>query len=64
MEVFSKDKGETLLPRQTIAIDLELGYNLPYARIYNCSELSGAVFQQLDGIQSGAHEARSRIRTN
>jgi len=41
VEVFSKE-AETLAPHRSIdhAIDLEPGYNLPYGRIYNLSELS------------------------
>ena len=40
MEVFSKDKAETLLPHRSTdhAIDLQPAYNLPYGRIYNLSE--------------------------
>jgi len=40
VEVFSKDKVETLPPHRSTdhAIDLEPGYNLPYGRIYNLSE--------------------------
>jgi len=35
VEVFSKDKVETLLPHQSTdhAIDLEHSYNLPYGQI-------------------------------
>jgi hypothetical protein len=33
VEVFSKAKAETLPSHQSIAIDLEPGYNLPYGRI-------------------------------
>jgi len=41
VEVFSKDKVETLPPHWSTdhAIDLEPGYNLPYGWIYNLSEL-------------------------
>jgi len=41
VEVFSKEKAETLPPHCSIdhAIDLEPGDNLPYGRIYNLSEL-------------------------
>jgi hypothetical protein len=40
VEVFSKDKAETLPPHQSTdhATDLEPGYNLPYGRIYKLSE--------------------------
>jgi len=40
MEVFSNGQLETLPPLRSTdhAIDLELGYNLPYGRIYNVSE--------------------------
>jgi hypothetical protein len=40
VEVFSKDKAETLLPHRSTdhAIDLEPGYNLPYGRCYNLSK--------------------------
>jgi hypothetical protein len=63
VEVFSEAKAETLPPHRSInhAIDLEPGYNLPYGRIYNFSELSGAVFLQLRGIRSCAQEAGSWI---
>jgi len=65
MEVFSKAKAETLPPHRSIdyEIDLEPGYNLPYGRIYNFSELGGAVFTQLRAIRSRAHEAGSWIWT-
>ena len=33
VEVFRKEKAETLPPHQLIAINLEPGYNLPYGRI-------------------------------
>ena len=58
MEVFSKAKAETLSPHRSIdhAIDLEPGYNLPYGRIYNFSELGGVIFTQLRGLRSRAHE--------
>jgi hypothetical protein len=51
VEVFSKAKAETLSPHRSIdhAINLEPGYNLPFGRIYNFSELSRAVFTQLRG---------------
>jgi len=41
MEVFSKEKAETLPPHRSTdhAIDLEPGYNLAYWRFYNVSEL-------------------------
>jgi len=40
VEVFSKDKAETLPPHRSTdhAIDLEPGYHLPYGRMYNPSE--------------------------
>ena len=40
VEVFSKDKAETLPPHRSTdhAIDLEPGYNLAYGRIYHLSE--------------------------
>jgi len=40
MEVFSKDKTETLPLHQSTnhAIDLESGYNMPYGQIYNLLE--------------------------
>jgi len=40
VEVFSKEKAETLPPHWSTdhAIDLEPGYNLPYEPIYNLSE--------------------------
>jgi len=40
VEVFSKDKEETIPPHQSTdsAIDLETGYDLPYGRIHNLSE--------------------------
>jgi len=60
---FSKAKAETLPPHRSIAINLEPGYNLPYGRIYNFSKLGGAIFTQLRGIRSCAHEARSWIWT-
>jgi len=61
VEVFSKAKGETLPLHRSIAINLEPGYNLPYGRIYNFSELGGAIFTQLRGIRSRAQEAGSYI---
>ena len=41
MDVFSKVKADTLAPHRSIdhAIDLEPGFKLPYARIYNLSEV-------------------------
>jgi len=40
VEVFSKDKTETVPPHPLTdhAIDFEPGCNMPYARIYNLSE--------------------------
>jgi hypothetical protein len=40
VEVFSKDKAETLAPHRStdLAIDLEPSYYLPYGWIYNQSE--------------------------
>jgi hypothetical protein len=40
VEVFSKEKAETLEPHQSTdhAIDLDLGYTLPYGHIYILSE--------------------------
>jgi len=40
VDVFSKEKAETLTPHRSTdhAIDWEPGYNLPYGRIYNLSE--------------------------
>jgi len=65
MEVFSKAKGETLPPHRSIdyKIDLEAGYNLPYGRIYNFSELGGTIFTQMRGLRSRAQEAGSWIWT-
>jgi hypothetical protein len=60
---FSKAKGETLPPHRSIAINLEPGYNVPNGRIYNFSELGGAIFRQLRGLRSCAHAAGSRIWT-
>jgi len=51
---FSKAKAETLPPHQSVAINLEPGYNLPFGRIYNFLELSLVVFTQLRGIRSRA----------
>jgi hypothetical protein len=58
MQVFSNAKAETLPPHRLIdhAIDLETGYNLPYGRIYNFSELDGVIFTQLRGLRSRAQE--------
>jgi len=41
VDVFSKDRAETLSPHRPIdhAIDLEPDFNLPYGRIYNLSEV-------------------------
>jgi hypothetical protein len=41
VEVFSKDKAETLPPHGSTdhAIDFEPGDNLPYRQIYNLSEI-------------------------
>lgn len=41
VEVFSKTKADTLAPHRSIdhAIDLELGSKIPYAQIYNLSEV-------------------------
>jgi len=59
-EVISKAKAEALPPYPIDhAIDLEPGYNLPFGRIYNFSELGGAIFTQLRGLRSRAHEAGS-----
>jgi len=58
---FSNAKAETLPQHRSIAINLEPGYNLPYGRIYNFSELGGAIFTQLRGLRSRAHEAGSWI---
>jgi hypothetical protein len=65
VDAISKAKAEALPPRRSIdhAIDLEHGYNLPYGRIYNFSELGGAIFTQLRGLRSRAHEAGSWIWT-
>jgi hypothetical protein len=60
---FSKAKAETILPHRSIALNLEPGYNLPYGRIYNFSELGGAIFTQLRGLGSPAHAVRLRIWT-
>jgi len=47
VEVFSKDKAQTLPPHRPTdhAIDLEPGYNLPYGRIYNLSEFELRMFK-------------------
>jgi hypothetical protein len=41
VDVFSKDRAVTLAPHRTIdhAIDLEPGFNIPWGRIYNLSEV-------------------------
>jgi hypothetical protein len=41
VDVFSRDRAETLEPHRPIhvAIDLEPGFNIPYGRIYNLSEV-------------------------
>jgi hypothetical protein len=41
VDVFSKDRAETLAPHRPIdhPIGLELDFNLPYGRIYNLSEV-------------------------
>jgi len=41
VDVFSKDRAETLAPHRPIdhPIDLEPDFNLPYGRIYNLSEI-------------------------
>jgi hypothetical protein len=62
-KLFSTAKAETLPPHRSIAINLEPGYNLPYGRIYNFSELGGAIFMQLRELRSRAHEARSWFGT-
>jgi len=64
VEVFGKE-AKTLQPHRSIdhAIDLDPGYNLPYGRIYNFSELGGAIFTQLRGLRSRAHAAGSWIWT-
>ena len=66
VEVFSQAKEETLQLHRSIdyAIDWEPGYNLPYRWIYNFSELGGAIFTQLRGLRSHAHEAGSWIWTS
>jgi hypothetical protein len=53
---FSKAKAETLSPHWSIPINLEPGYNLPFVRIYNFSELSRVVFKQLRGIRIHAQQ--------
>jgi len=64
VEVISKAKAEALPPHSIDhAIDLEPGYNLPFGRIYNFSEFGGAIFTQLRGLRSCAHEAGSWIWT-
>jgi hypothetical protein len=62
VEVFSKE-AETIPLHRSIAINLEHGYNLPYGRIDNFSELGGAIFTQLRGLTSRAHAAGSWIWT-
>jgi len=58
VEAISKAKEEALPPNPIDrAIDLEPGYNLSYGRIYNFSELGGAIFTQLRGLGSRAHAA-------
>jgi len=47
---FSKAKAETLRPHQSIAICLELGYDLPYGWIYNLSDWSGIPAIVLDQV--------------
>jgi len=51
MVVFSEAKAVALPPDRSIdlTIDLEPGYNMPYGRIDNLSELSLEVFAQLRG---------------
>jgi len=61
VDVFRKAQAETLPPHRSIAINLQPGYNLPYGRIYNFSELGGAIFTQLCGLRSRAHEPGSWI---
>lgn len=41
VEIFSKDMAMTLAPHRTIdhAINLVPGFNTPYSRIYNLSEV-------------------------
>jgi hypothetical protein len=58
IEVFRNAKAETLPPHRSIdhAINLETSYNLPYGRIYNISELDGAIFTQSRGLRSRAQE--------
>jgi hypothetical protein len=60
VELFNKE-AETLTPHRSIdhAIVLEPGYNMPYGRIYNFSELGGAIFTQSRGLRSSAHEPGS-----
>jgi hypothetical protein len=60
VEVRQSEGGDTP-PHRSIAINLEPGKNLPFGRIYNFSELSGAIFTQLCGLRSRAQEARSWI---
>jgi hypothetical protein len=40
-DVFSQDRAEILAPHRPInhTIDLEPGFNIPYGRIYNLSEV-------------------------
>jgi len=47
VEVLSKKKAETLAPHRPIdhAIDIEPGYQLPYGRIYNLSEVELRTFK-------------------
>jgi len=65
VDVISRGKVDTLPPHRSIdfAIDLQPGYNLPYGRIYNCSEFGGAIFMQLLELRSRTHEARSWVWT-
>ena len=60
---FSQAKTETLPLHRSIAINLKHGYNWPYGRIYNFSELGGAMFTPLCELRSRAHMARSWIST-
>jgi len=41
VDIFSNDRAETLAPHRPIdhTMDLEPGFNLPYDRIYNLSEV-------------------------
>jgi len=47
VEVFSKTEAEPLPPHQPVnySIDLELGYKVPYGRIYNLSEFELITFK-------------------